>query len=108
MTIDFLNVVQAAHKSFFPDDALDSLIVPSQRGQRRLAGVDLKNPRMRTVCDAVLALAPKPAGFTITDLTNKIHEMYPDTAEKYSPRQAAYDLMKFRGKQLVMLSIERP
>ena len=106
MTIDFLNVVQAAHKSFLPGDALDSLIVPSQRGQRRLAGVDLQNPRMRTVCDAVLALAPKPAGFTIADLTNKIHQLYPDTAEKYSPRQAAYDLMKLRGKQIVQKIIK--
>jgi len=71
MVIDFLNVVQAAHKSFLPDDALDSLIVPSQRGQRRLAGVDLQNPRMRAVCDVVLALAPKPGGFSTSDLTDK-------------------------------------
>jgi len=106
MTIDFLNVVQAAHKSFLPDDALDSLIVPSHRGQRRLAGVDLQNPRMRAVCNAVLALAPKPAGFSISDLTNKIHQLYPDTAEKYSPRQAAYDLMKLRGKQIVQRIIK--
>lgn len=101
MAIDFLNVIQAAHKSFLPDDALDSLTIPSQRGQRRVAGVDLQNPRMRAVCDAVLALAPKPAGFTISDLTTKMHELYPDTTEKYSPRQAAYDLMKLRGKNLV-------
>ena len=71
MVIDFLNVVQAAHKSFLPDDALDSLIVPSQRGQRRLAGVDLQNPRMRAVCDAVLALASKPGGFSTSDFTDK-------------------------------------
>lgn len=101
MTIDFLNVVQAAHKSFLPDDALDRLIVPSQRGQRRLAGVDMQNPRMRSVCDAVLALAPKPGGFSISDLTSKVHQLYPGLAEKYSLRQAAYDLMKLRGKQLV-------
>jgi len=106
MTIDFLDVVQAAHKSFLPGDALDSLIVPSQRGQRRVAGVDLQNPRMRKVCDAVLALAPKPAGFTIADLTKKIHQLHPDTAEKYSPRQAAYDLMKLRGKQIVQKIIK--
>ena len=106
MTIDFLNVLQAAHKSFLPDDALDSLIVPSQRGKRRLAGVDLQNPRMRAVCNAVLALAPKPSGFSISDLTNKIHQLYPDTAEKYSPRQAAYDLMKLRGKKVVQRIIK--
>ena len=46
MTIGFLNVVQAAHRSFLPDDALDSLIKPSQRGNRRLAGVDLQQRRI--------------------------------------------------------------
>lgn len=106
MAIDFLNVVQAAHKNFLPDDTLDGLSIPSQRGQRRLAGIDLQNPRMRAVCNAVLALAPKPAGFTISDLTNKIHQMYPETAEKYSLRQASYDLMKLRGKQIVQRIIK--
>lgn len=101
MAIDFLNVIQSAHKCFLPDDVIDSLAEPSHRGQRRLAGIDLQNSRMRAVCNAVLALSPKPGGFTISDLTDKIHQLYPHTAEKYAPRQAAYDLMKLRGKNIV-------
>jgi hypothetical protein len=101
MAIGFLNVVQAAHRSFLPDDVLDSLIKPSQRGKRRLAGVDLQQPRIQAVSYAVLALAAKPAGFTIRELAEKTRQLYPDVVGQYTRRQAAYDLMKLRGKKLV-------
>src|SRR5210317_1661425 len=101
MTIDFLNVVQAAHHSFLFDDALDSLIKPTQRGNRRLAGVDLQQPRIQAVCQAVLALAAKPQGFTVRELAEKTRQFHPDDAGQYNRRQAAYDLMKLRGKKLV-------
>jgi DNA-binding transcriptional ArsR family regulator len=101
MAIGFLNVVQAAHRSFLPDDTLDSLIKPSQRGNRRLAGVDLQQPRIQAVSKAVLALAPKPQGFTVCELAEKTRQLYPAGAGDYTHRQAAYDLMKLRGKNLV-------
>ena len=101
MTIGFLNVVQAAHRSFLPDDALDRLIKPSQRGNRRLAGVDLQQPRIQAVSRAALALAAKPEGFTVKELAEKTRQLYPDDAAEYTQRQAAYDLMKLRGKKLV-------
>jgi hypothetical protein len=101
MVIDFLNVLNAAHKSFLPDDALDRLIGPTYRGKRRLAGVDLQNPRMCKVCDALLALSPNQSGFTTQELTNKVHQLFPDTRKKYSRRHVAYDLLKLRGKNLV-------
>jgi hypothetical protein len=101
MAIGFLNVVQAAHRSFLPDDALDSLIQPSRRGNRRLAGVDLQQPRMQAVSYAVLALAAKTAGFTVKELAEKTRQLYPDVVGQYTRRQAAYDLMKLRGKKLV-------
>jgi len=101
MTIGFLNVVQAAHHSFLPDDALDSLIKPTQRGNRRLAGVDLQQPRIQAVSQAVLALAAKPQGFTVRELAEKTRQLHPDDAGQYNRRQAAYDLMKLRGKKLV-------
>ena len=63
MVIDFLNVVQAAHLSYLPERILDRLAAPTQRGRRRLAGVDLQNPRIRAVAKTFLALAPKPRGF---------------------------------------------
>jgi hypothetical protein len=101
MAIGFLNVVQAAHRSFLPDDALDSLIKPSQRGNRRLAGVDLQQPRMQAVSYAVLALAAKAGGFTVKELAEKTRQLNPDVVGHYTRRQAAYDLVKLRGKKLV-------
>ena len=71
MTIDFLNVLQAAHCSFLEERLLDTLPQPTRTGSRRLAGIDLQKPRMRTVTEAVLALAPKPGGFTAKELAEK-------------------------------------
>jgi len=48
----------------------------------------------------VLALAAAPAGFTVTDLTTKVQAMTGHT--EYSARQAAYDLRRLRGKQLIV------
>lgn len=101
MVTDFLNVLQAAHLSFLPDDVLDALGEPTQRGSRRLAGVDLQKPRMRAIAEAVLALAPQPEGFTVTELAAKLRERQPANASPYATRLAAYDLMKLRGKRLV-------
>ncbi len=75
-----------------------SLPPPTRTGSRRLAGIDLQKARMRTVTEAVLALAPKPGGFTAKELARKVNE-FSGTASTYSPRQAAYDLSKLRGKE---------
>jgi hypothetical protein len=101
MVVDFLNVVQAAHKSYLPDGELDALLEPTQRGQRRLAGVDLQKPRVRAVSEAVLALAAKPGGFTGAELASKVCDLWAVGTSPYTPRQASYDLMKLRGKQLI-------
>jgi hypothetical protein len=102
MAIDFLNAMQAAHVSFLPDGVLDSLIEPTERGNRRLSGVDLQKPRMRSVAEAVLHLAPNPDGFTVQELADEVRPSLPEVArDGYTGRQAAYDLMKFRGKQLI-------
>jgi hypothetical protein len=102
MAIDFLNAMQAAHVSFLPDGVLDSLIEPTERGNRRLSGVDLQKPRMRSVAEAVLHLAPNPDGFTVQELADAVRPSLPEVArDGYTGRQAAYDLMKFRGKKLI-------
>jgi DNA-binding transcriptional ArsR family regulator len=101
MVIDFLNAVQAAHISFLPDGILDELIEPTQRGKRRLAGVDLQKPRLRAVVESLLALAPKPGGFTLAELAERVGPLLPDNRLRYAARQASYDLSKLRGKALV-------
>ena len=101
MVVDFLNVLCAAHLSFLDGGVLDRLPQPTQRGTRRLAGVDLQKPRVRVVSEAVLALAPKPGGFTSKELAEKARVLMGDGSPRYAARQALYDLNKLRGKGLV-------
>lgn len=101
MTIEFLNAIQAAHYSFLDDGSLDRLAEPSQRGVRRLAGIDLQKARMRAVSAAVVALACQPGGFTSEELAARVRTLWPDCPRSYTARQAAYDLAKMRGKQAV-------
>ena len=97
---NFLNIVQAAHVSFLDEGTFDNLAMPTQRGNQRRAGVDLNKVRMRRVVAAVVALSPKPAGFTVGDLARKVCEIGPEL-QPYNSRRAAYDLQKIRGKCLV-------
>src|SRR6185369_14509229 len=70
----------------------------------QLAGigdVDLNKQRMRDALSAVLALAPAPHGFTVGEFAAKVHAITGTCHADYSIRQAAYDLRKLRGKQLI-------
>jgi hypothetical protein len=99
MTIRFLNVLQYAHISFLDQGALDDLPKPTCRGKNRVAGIDINNPRMRVVIEALMSLALKPAGFSVSDLATKVNELTGWT--HYGIRQAAYDLRKIRGKAFI-------
>lgn len=98
MTIWFLNVLQYAHVSFLDQGALDDLPKPTCRGKNRVAGIDINNPRLRAVIEALMSLALKPGGFSVSDLATKVQEM---TGWNYGTRQAAYDLRKIKGKGFV-------
>ncbi len=65
------------------------------------SAVDLNKKRMRDALSAVLTLAPTPHGFTVGDFAAKVHAITGTSSAAYSIRQAAYDLRKLRGKQLV-------
>jgi hypothetical protein len=100
MAIAFLNAVQAAHVSFLDDDqVLDDLPQPTQRAARRVAGIDLNKPRMRSVTEAVIALAADPNGFTLAELAACTRRLNPQ--QSYTPRHAADDITKLRAKQIV-------
>jgi hypothetical protein len=88
-------------RDFLDDASLDRLAEPSQRGVRRLAGIDLQKARMRAVSAAVVALACQPGGFTSEELAARVRALWPDRPRSYTARQAAYDLAKLRGKQTV-------
>lgn len=101
IVIDFLNVVQAAQLSSLDAGALDALSQPTQRGTRRLAGVDVQKPRMRAVVKAMLSLAPQPGGFTAGELAAKTRPRLRPGQPPYTSRHAAYDLRKLQGKALI-------
>lgn len=97
----FLNTLQAVDAAFISDDLLDRLPTPAQLGSTTVAGIQLDQPRMRAVLQAVLALAPTPNGFAASDLAAKVRQLLGDAAAHYRTRQAAYDLKKLRAKHLV-------
>jgi len=56
---------------------------------------------MRWVARALLALSVQPGGFTASQLAQHVRGQTSGVDSLYGPRQAAYDLQKFRGKELV-------
>jgi hypothetical protein len=87
--------------AFVSDETLDQLPLPSRVGKVRVGGIDLNNPRMRAALATVLALAPSPLGFTVSQFRAKVLAMTGHSDTDYSPRHAAYDVKKLRGKQLI-------
>ena len=85
----------------FPAARWISCRCPAQLGASRVGGIDVNKPRIRAALAAVLALALSPGGFTAADMTAKIHAMTGQAHATCNTRQAAYDLRKLRGKQLI-------
>jgi len=95
----FATTLDCADIGFIADGTLDELPLPSRLGATRAGGIDLNKPRIRAALSAALALTPAPRGFTVADFTAKIQAMTGQAG--YTTRQAAYDLRKLRGKNLV-------
>jgi hypothetical protein len=95
----FTSMLDCVDIGFLPDGLLDQLPQPSQIGAVRVGGVDTNKPRTRNTLAAVTALAIAPDGFTVADLAHQVRHL---TGNDYTVRQAAYDLRKLRGKQLVV------
>jgi hypothetical protein len=86
---------------FIADETREQLPVPSQVGKTRVGGIDFNKPRMRWVAEAVMALSPSPGGFTASELAQQVRTVSRQSESRYGARRAAYDLKKFRGKQIV-------
>jgi hypothetical protein len=97
----FLDAVDCINACFICDEALEKLPQPAQIGQTRLGGIDLNQPGIRRVAEAVLALSASPAGFTASDLARQIHSMNGQPESEYGPRRAAYDIKKLQAKGMV-------
>jgi hypothetical protein len=98
----FCTTLDCVDTGFLPDGTLDALPLPSRIGRTRVGGIDMNKPRIRAALAAVLAFAPAPGGFTVADLAAKVQAMAGPTQTGYTIRQAAYDLRKLRGKDLVV------
>jgi hypothetical protein len=101
LLVRFLANVVAAHLGFLDQGQFEAWHQPTQRGQRRLAGINLNNARNRTVVEAVTGLSTVPEGFTMEQLAEGVRARTHWSAEQYSVRRAAYDLAKLRGKEVV-------
>jgi hypothetical protein len=95
----FTTTLDCVDHTFIADDLLDRLPTPAQIGATRVGGIDLNRPRIRDALSAVLALSAPSGGFTVAEFTTKVHTMTGHTG--YTIRQAAYDLRKLRGKDLI-------
>jgi hypothetical protein len=102
MTQRFCTTLDCITTGYLPDGTLDQLPLPSRIGRTRIGGIDLNKPRIRAALAAVLALAVAPGGFTVADLAAKVQPMTGQTQTGYTIRQAAYDLRKLRGKELLV------
>ena len=100
MTERFCTTLDCVTTGYLPDGTLDALPLPSRIGRTRIGGIDLNKPRIRAALAAVLALSAAPGGFTVADLAAKVQAMGGQTG--YTIRQAAYDLRKLRGKDLLV------
>ncbi|MGB9306277.1 MAG: hypothetical protein WCB92_22125 [Mycobacterium sp.] len=97
----FATALDCVDTGFLDDGILDELPTGSTLGASRIGGVDLNRPRMHEALRGVLALAPAPNGFTVAEFAAKVHALTGADDSAYNVRQAAYDLRKLRGKQLV-------
>jgi DNA-binding transcriptional ArsR family regulator len=97
----FVDALACIDRCFIGGELLDTLPLPSQVGRTTVGGIDLNKPRMRWVAEAVIALAISPRGFLASDLAQQVQRLGGRAASSYTPRRAAYDLKKLRGKGLV-------
>jgi hypothetical protein len=95
----FTTTLDCVDHTFIGDDFLDRLPTPTRLGATRVGGIDLNKPRIRAALAAVLALSVTSGGFTVAEFTTKVHAMTGNVG--YTIRQAAYDLRKLRGKELI-------
>lgn len=99
MVFRFLGVLRGLDVAWIEDTTLDQLPSASQVGRSRTAGIHVDQPRIRAVFQAVTALAAQPRGFTAGQVAHNVAEIL---QQPYTSRQAAYDLRKLRGKDLVV------
>ena len=95
----FMDHVQALNVAFIGPDEPQRWSQSGRVGDRRMAGLNLNNARIRTVLSLLPLLSTAPDGFSSADLQDRVCQH--DGLEDYTIAQARYDLQKLRGKGLV-------
>ena len=98
----FMEALSCIDQCFISDEMLEGLPSASRVGKSMVGGIDLNKPRMRHVTEAVIALSASADGFTASALAAQARALGNQCPSGYGPRQAAYDLKKLRGKQIVL------
>ncbi len=94
----FLNELQAIDLCWIDESDLDRFPKGERLGNSRVGGIDLRTVRSHEVIKALMRLALNPNGFQIGNLAEEVNRHRSREAPKYTIRQAAYDLRKFRAK----------
>jgi hypothetical protein len=97
----FMQTLSCIDQCFIGDEMLECLPFASRVGKTTVGGIDLNKPRLRHVTEAVIALSASADGFTASALAEQVRTAGHQSTAAYGPRQAAYDLKKLRGKQIV-------
>lgn len=97
----FLRTLRCIDSAWISDRTLEALPTPGVVGKTRVGGVDINKPRTRAAMEAVIALATSPRGFTAAQHAQRVREIMGKSCMTYTSRQSAYDMKKFRGKDLV-------
>jgi hypothetical protein len=99
----FLNSLSCMDQCFVAGMKFEDLPESSVVGTERVAGLDFNRARTWQAARAVLALSATPDGFSASAFADHVRRQTTASLQDYGPRQAAYDLKKFRGKELVRL-----
>ena len=97
----FMQALSCIDQCFIGDEMLERLPLASRVGKSLVGGIDLNKPRLRHVAAPVVALSVSPDGFTASALADRVRASGDKSLSVYGPRQAAYDLKKLRGQQIV-------
>ena len=97
----FMQALSCIDQCFIGDEMLERLPLASRVGKTTVGGIDLNKPRLRAVTEAVITLSASADGFTASALADQVRAFGNQSRSAYGPRQAAYDLKKLRGKQIV-------
>jgi hypothetical protein len=99
----FLEPLSYMDQCFLSGMNFENLPERSNVGATQIAGIDFNRARTWQVARAVLALSVRPNGFSASEVAEHVLGQTSTSQQKYGPRLAAYDLKKFRGKELVRL-----